>query len=253
MTMKTNRAGIALIKRFEGLVDGDNQTPSLDPYICPTGYVTTGYGHVLRDGEGQPYTGKAGLEKARAAFQPITEEQAESLLQADLEKYESAVTQLTRGIDLNENQFSALVSFVFNIGPTAFGKSTMLKLLSRNDFASAEAEFARWVKGDTNGDGIKETLPGLIIRREAERKLFVTPPPKPLSRSRTLWGGVTAAVSTTGLLATELAAELTKLNSSFATTGLELDIIKWCLAVVTIIGSLTTIYARVDDRLKLGK
>ena len=50
--MKTNDFGIDLIRQFEGLVDGDPKTPGLDPYICPTGYVTQGYGRVLRDRHG---------------------------------------------------------------------------------------------------------------------------------------------------------------------------------------------------------
>lgn len=250
--MKTNQVGIDLIKQFEGLVDGDPNTPGLDPYICPTGNVTIGYGHVLRDDAGVPLRGKDGLARARQRQNPITPEEAEKLLAEDLQYFEAEVSRLTAGIPLNENQFSALVSFVFNLGPTKFQRSTLRKLLKDGDFTKASQEFSKWVKGDINNDGVLESIPGLVRRREAERQLFIREI-KPLSKSRTIWGSVTAAASTGGIVLAEAAGELAKANETLTASGTEVDILKYILAVVTVLSSLYVIYARVDDRLKQGR
>ena len=71
---------------------------------------------------------------------------------------------------LNQNQFDALVSLVFNIGSGAFLHSTLLKKLNAGDFISAAPEFLRWDKSANH------TLPGLTARRRAEHDLFLTPP-----------------------------------------------------------------------------
>jgi lysozyme len=91
------------------------------------------------------------------------------LLREDLQEAEEAVERLVTA-PINENQFSALVSFVFNIGAGSLQESTLLSLLN----ASAEAEtvaaqFLHWNKADD------EELPGLTRRRHAERALFLEP------------------------------------------------------------------------------
>lgn len=146
--MKTNQAGIALIKKFEGFVGKE--------YRCPAGLPTIGYGHVIQEGEKFPKT--------------ITEQEAHDLLIKDLPRYEMAVKKVVK-VELNENQFSALVSFVYNLGPAAFLQSTLLKRINAREFTRAADEFDKWVFAKVKGVSTK--LPGLERRREAEKNLFL--------------------------------------------------------------------------------
>lgn len=142
--MKINTEGLALIKRFEGL-----QT---EAYLCPAGVWTIGYGHTA--------TVKPG--------QRITQAQAEELLVQDVAKFEAGVAKLVK-VKLNANQFSALVSFAFNIGLSALEDSTLLARLNDGDYNGAAKEFSRWVYAGS------DVLSGLVNRRAAERTLFTTP------------------------------------------------------------------------------
>jgi lysozyme len=144
--VKTNSAGLELIKKFEGL--------RLEAYLCPAKKWTIGYGHTSAAGEPNVVQGLK-----------ITEEEAEEILQRDLKQYEDAVKRLVK-VDLNENQFSALVSFTYNLGAQNLAESTLLKLLNSGDYLGAAKQFPRWVKAGS------QTLEGLVKRREAEQKLF---------------------------------------------------------------------------------
>lgn len=97
----------------------------------------------------------------------INTQEAEMLLKSDLRRFERAVDSLTH-VPLNQAQFDALVSFTFNVGIAAFGKSTLLKKLNRKDYSGAANEFGRWVNAG------KKRLPGLVSRRQEERKLFLS-------------------------------------------------------------------------------
>ena len=153
--MRTNKAGVELVKHHEGL--------QLKAYKCPAGVWTIGYGHTGDVKEGDV----------------ITAHQAEAILDVDLDTAERIVERECPG--LNENQFSAVVSFVFNVGPGKKGvrsgfvtlkdgsPSTMLKYLRAGRPDLAAGEFRWWV----NGGG--KVQPGLIARRAAERDLFETP------------------------------------------------------------------------------
>ena len=151
--MKTSSNGIALIKSFESL--------KLTAYRCAAGVPTIGYGHTGADVTAADVSGK----------KTITEVQAEALLKKDLEKFEKGVSDLTKGVALNQNQFDALVSFAFNVGigsdTTGLKGSTLLKKLrvNPNDKAIA-AEFALWNKAK----GV--VLNGLTARRKAEAELY---------------------------------------------------------------------------------
>lgn len=143
--MRVSQKGIDLIKRFEGL--------RLTAYKCSAGVDTIGYGHTGPDV-------KPGLK--------ITEEEAEKLLWNDTESAQQTVSSFVN-IKLNQNEYDALVSFTFNVGPTAFVNSTLLKLLNHGaDRKVVAGEFGRWVKA--GGD---EAVPGLVRRREEEKKLFL--------------------------------------------------------------------------------
>ncbi len=72
---------------------------------------------------------------------------------------------------LSQNQFDALVSFVFNVGRRNFERSTLLKRLNENKILEAGEEFMKWTKARQPG-GFKE-LPGLVKRRAEEKTLFL--------------------------------------------------------------------------------
>ncbi len=133
------------MKKFEGLV--------LTAYRDPVGIWTIGYGHT------GPEVGPGDV---------ITRSQAETLLKQDLTRFESAVRNLVK-VPLSSNQFSALVSFTYNVGSGALAQSTLLALLNQRNYQGAADQFPRWV----NGGG--QVLPGLVRRRNEERALFLTP------------------------------------------------------------------------------
>ena len=138
-----NAAGLRLLKTFEGL--------ELHAYLDPVGVWTIGYGTTTG-----VYAG-----------QRITEAQAELLLQRDLQRFEAAVEQVVKR-PITDNQFSALVSFTYNVGSGALGDSTLLRLLNQGNIQGAANQFLVWVYAG----GM--VLPGLARRRRAERLLFLT-------------------------------------------------------------------------------
>lgn len=97
----------------------------------------------------------------------ITYDQAVEFFNNDMEEVEGQVEKLVK-VHLTDNQFSALVSFVYNIGIKQFSESTLLALLNKGDYAGAASEFDRWIYDDG------EIQNGLISRRKAEKKLFMT-------------------------------------------------------------------------------
>lgn len=140
--MKTSPEGIALIKRFEGC--------RLEAYICPANVWTIGYGHTGADVV-------KGLK--------ITQETADILLRRDLFKFEAAVERAAG--PAYQNQFDAMVSLCYNIGPAAFAKSSVARLHKNGQYASAAQAFLLWNKGGG------KVLPGLVKRRTAERNLYL--------------------------------------------------------------------------------
>lgn len=143
-TSRINQRGLDLVKSFEGL--------SLRAYRDPVGIWTIGYGHT------GPEVGPGDV---------ITRAQAEALLRKDLTRFETGVRSLVK-VPLNSNQFSALVSFAFNVGTGALAQSTLLSRLNQRDYQGAANEFSRWVYGGG------QVLPGLVRRREAEKQLFLS-------------------------------------------------------------------------------
>ncbi|WP_176079696.1 lysozyme [Paraburkholderia tropica] len=143
--MKANSAGLALIKHYEGL--------RLIAYADVVGVLTIGYGHTGADVT-------PGLV--------ITQAHANQLLGDDLARFESGVGNLV-DVPLNVNQFSALVSFSYNLGLGNLRQSTLLRCLNRGDFTAAANQFPRWDRA-----GGRE-LTGLLKRRQAEQALFLTP------------------------------------------------------------------------------
>ena len=160
---------VETIRAFEGLLDGDPRTANLDPYLCPAGYWTIGWGHVVRDASGRMLKGAAAANRARAIYpKGITLEEARVLLDDDIRALLPTLEAVIH-VPVNDNQFCALVSFVFNIGIGAFKRSSLLRKLNAGDHAAVPRELMRW----TRGGG--KVLAGLKRRREAEAKLWMTP------------------------------------------------------------------------------
>lgn len=108
----------------------------------------------------------------------ITEPEAENLLKKDLRKFESKLNFSLEhdNVTLNQNQFDACISFIFNLGFSAFIFSTLYKKLKQGDYEGASNEFPKWVyitKIDKlTGERFKLKLKGLEQRRKAEQELF---------------------------------------------------------------------------------
>lgn len=156
--MKINDAGLALIKSHEGL--------RLEAYKDPVGVWTIGYGHTAAAGEPAPRSGMK-----------ISKAEAEAILRRDLAKFEQAVTAAVK-VPLNGNQFSALVSFCFNVGETAFRKSSVLKSVNSRNFSLVPGKLALWNRGGG------KVLPGLTRRRKEEAALFMKPAAVPVGRPK---------------------------------------------------------------------
>lgn len=145
---KISQKGIDLIKQFEGF--------SSKPYLCPAKIPTIGFGATFYE------NGK----KVTMNDQPINEDRAIDLLKDMLTKFEQYVDSYC--VDsITQEQFDALVSFCYNLGPSNLKNSTLLKKVNANpNDPSIEAEFMKWTKAGG------KTLKGLVRRREAESKLY---------------------------------------------------------------------------------
>ena len=139
--MKISLEGLALIKRFEGC--------RLESYKCSANVLTIGYGHT------------SGVKETDT----ITQDEADKLLQEDVEQFEKYVDDNVT-VELGQSQFDALVAWTFNLGVGNLRESTMLKKLNSEDYASVPSEMKRWNKAGG------KTLDGLIRRRKAESLLF---------------------------------------------------------------------------------
>ena len=138
--MKIGKSGEQLIKHFESC--------KLKAYRDSVGVWTIGWGHTK--------TAKGGMI--------ITEAEAEELFEEEIVEYENYINRLD--IDLTQNQFDALVSWVYNLGPSNLEVSTMKKRLLSGDYWDVPAQIRRWDKAGG------KTLLGLTRRRNAEALLF---------------------------------------------------------------------------------
>jgi len=185
--MRMTEEGLALIRRFEGLRH--------EAYRDAVGVWTIGYGHT--SAAGPPHV-SPGLR--------LSDAEAATVLARDVEMFAAGVRNCLR-VTLDDHQFSALVSFAYNVGLGNFRSSSVLKAVNAGDKEAVPRRLNRWVKA---GGRI---LPGLVTRRAAEGALFAgphsaedaAPPPasrpveqldgKPPAESRTLWAALAAAVA----------------------------------------------------------
>lgn len=154
--MITNQAGLDIIKHFEGLGDGDKDTPELEPYVDPVGIPTLGWGSIWG------LNGKRVTMKHRA----VTPDEAEFLLERELSHTERAVARLV-SVPVTQNQFSALCSFTYNVGSGNLQASTLRGKLNRGDVLGAANEFPKWRRAKGR------ILAGLVRRRREEARLFL--------------------------------------------------------------------------------
>lgn len=147
--MNVSDEAIEHIKRWEGLrleAYPDPGSKNGEPW-------TIGYGHTSDDF----------LRVTRGLV--ITQEQADAALAYDIREAIEKIGALVT-VPLTENQLGALVSFVFNVGPAAFARSTLLKRLNAGDYNAVPVQLAKWVYNDG------KKMPGLVNRRAAEAGLW---------------------------------------------------------------------------------
>lgn len=179
-TRKINDLGMSLVHAFEGCklkaypdpaspLAAEMRKPpnarkkdweklSGDPWTV--GWGSTGIDDFKLDENGKPT--KIGPDTT------WTQAQADDRSRRDLESFAKSVSSLLKR-EVNDNQFAALVSFAYNVGSGNLKNSTLLKLVNEGKFQQAADEFLKWTKAQG------KVLPGLVKRREAERRLFLTP------------------------------------------------------------------------------
>jgi lysozyme len=140
--MNISAEGLSLIKKFEGC--------ELKAYRCAANVLTIGYGST----------------KGVTEDMEITQEEAESLLQEEMHEYEGYINDMVK-VPLEQHQFDAMVSWVFNLGSGNLSSSTLLKKLNNSEYDEVPAQIRRWNKAGG------KVLDGLIRRREAEAKMFM--------------------------------------------------------------------------------
>ena len=140
--------GLQIIKDSEGF--------RMDAYLCPAGIATIGWGSTYYANGNKVKLGES-----------ITREQADDELLFEINRCIPQIKSVVK-VPLNNNQLSALVSFVYNLGIGKFSKSTLLRKLNKGDYDGAANEFIRWTKAG----GV--VLPGLVKRRDREKSLFLS-------------------------------------------------------------------------------
>ena len=178
--MQMTEEGFALIRHWEGFRGR--------AYRDAVGVWTIGFGHTSMAGAPEV---SPGLEISRG--------DAEKILVRDVETFARGVASAVT-VALSDNEFSALVSFAYNVGPGNFRSSSVLKALNAGDRAAVPRRLQLWVKAGGR------TLPGLVKRRAAEAALFLKtddetvrapveiPMAKPAHRSTTIWAAVSLAL-----------------------------------------------------------
>ena len=147
--MKINETGLNLIKTFEGFRS--------EPYFCSAMVATIGYGSTWSfDGS-----------RVTLSHPRINEAEAKELLLREIRNSEKAVDRLIK-VKLNENEFSALCSFVYNLGSGNLQSSTLRAKLNRDDYEGAANEFPKWRRAGG------KVLKGLVLRRKMEQDLFLS-------------------------------------------------------------------------------
>ena len=155
--MNMNQKGIDLIKEFEGFRS--------EPYLCPASVPTIGYGS----------TRYMNGDDVRIDDSPISEEYATYLLERDLEEREKPIKKFLarRKVELNDNQFSAIMSFAYNVGwDRVVQRGSVRKCIVQNRISDIPKAMALYNKATIKGELV--LLEGLVRRRKAEGELFLS-------------------------------------------------------------------------------
>ena len=157
--MQVGQSGKKLFQEWEGL--------ELNEYLDSGGAPTIGVGHLMTRSERM--SGKIMINGKGVVYRNgLTVQQCWDLLDQDLDFAEASMNSMVK-VSLNQNQFDALVSFIFNVGESAFRNSTLLKVLNAGHFDQVPAQLRRWIRD--NGKVVK----GLVNRREKEIALWNRP------------------------------------------------------------------------------
>jgi lysozyme len=142
-TDMVSAALVDLVAEFEGFRSR--------AYLCPAGVWTIGYGQT------------SGVKPGSTT----TESAARADLERSLEQYQSSVREMITHDDSTGQMVDAMTSLAYNVGLGALRKSTLLRMHNLRDYFGAASQFARWSRGGG------KVLPGLVRRREAERKMYI--------------------------------------------------------------------------------
>lgn len=149
--MQVSPAGEAFIKREEAL--------RLRAYDDGVGCQTIGWGHVIKPEDGIDCN------------KSISKEKAQEILNKDLREVDRALSRLIK-VPVNQNQYDALASFVFNLGEDKVRDSTLFRKLNNGEYAAVDDQLNRWVyAGGKIMDG-PDGKSGLVGRRRREGQLF---------------------------------------------------------------------------------
>ena len=152
VAQKISNGGVNLIKQWEGFEE--------IPYTDIAGHKTVGSGIKL-------YPGHPLYNVSR-----ITEQQGDALLREHVAReVDPTITRYVK-VPLTQNQYDALASFIYNLGPGNFKKSTILRRLNALDYKGAADAFMMWNKARVGG--VLKEVQGLTNRRNAERALFLS-------------------------------------------------------------------------------
>ncbi|MFL6845133.1 MAG: lysozyme [Allosphingosinicella sp.] len=154
--MKPSQNCVSLVQEFEGCA-------KRQPDGSFAAYPDPGSG-------GDPWTigwGTTGPDVRKGVV--WTQQQCDDRFSAHLDEFAEKVSNILGDTPTTQNQFDAMVSFAYNLGPGALSSSTLLKKHRAGDFAGAAEEFAKWIKA------AGRVLPGLVRRRAAEAALYAKP------------------------------------------------------------------------------
>ena len=192
--MKLTAEGLTLIKAFEGF--------RARAYKCPAGIWTIGYGHTSNAGPPDVHEGMV-----------VSRDEADAILARDAQSFAAGVAKDLK-VEIGDQQFSALVSFAYNVGLGNFRSSSVLRAVNAGDVTAVPRRLQLWIRAGG------KVLPGLVRRRAAEAELFVgegraletpsgtsisVPSGKPIGQSTT--AGAAAAAVTAGTTAAVAAAK----------------------------------------------
>lgn len=180
MSRKVNQSGISLIRSSEGCkleAYADPASPLARELSKPEAGRTKGWQQL----SGAPWTigyGSTGIDSFNkdAAGKPMpigpgtkwTQAQCDQRNQEDVDAFGAEVLKLVKA-ELTDNQFAALVCFAYNVGASNLRNSGLLRMLNQSKYGEAADQFLLWNKAQG------KVMNGLVKRREAERRLFLTP------------------------------------------------------------------------------